>query len=170
MDDQQTIRLECLQLAMKLGHQRPNLDILSAAKTWADWVGGEQSATIHVHASAADPEALVDAIRSHTTCEPLLKGYVIRRDIRGWYFVATAERNAPLVRARWPTEAEAIKHAEARETLAEAWEPEDPQMGELAHPKPTIAEVADRLDQADIDFDMRVAATIRRLNRFGISL
>ena len=170
MDDQQTIRLECLQLAMKLAHQRPSLDVIESARLWADWVGGDQTATIHVHASASDPDALVEAIKRHTIVRDTTAdaevsitvqrpdGYLINKDFGGWYFTAPGGYGAPST--HWATEAEAIAHAQTHKAMASAWEPEDPQMGELAHPSAA----------ADTDFDMKVAASIRRLNRMGVTL
>jgi len=161
MDDKQTIRLECLSLAIKGG--APAHEWRRTAEVLAAWVIG----------TANDPDALADAIeqtKRQAKWETIQRpdGYLINKDFGGWYFTAPGAYGSPST--HWATEAEAIAHAQTHKAMASAWEPEDPQMGELAHPKPTIAEVADRLDQADIDFDMRVAATIRRLNRSGLSL
>ena len=166
MDDQQTIRLECLSLAIKGGS--PAHEWRRTAEVLAAWVIGEpihHPATIHLHDSALD--TLADAMRRHTTAEEIdpnpyitvtrPDGYLINKDLGGWYFLAPGEVRRPFGRAVWATEDEAVADS-IRHALCPAWAPEDPQMGELAHPPgktpaldallnklPTLAEAVEML-------------------------
>ena len=163
MDDQQTIRLECLRAVLKgrvgasgmptLGTPEAAETVLAQAEELAAWVIGDPG----IRAVRKPPrDTTADAEVSITVQKP--DGYLINKDFGGWYFTAPGGYGAPST--HWATEAEAIVHAQTHKAMASAWEPEDPQMGELAHP----------IAATDTDFDMKVAASIRRLNRMGVTL